>query len=514
MFSDYLDRGLIVNPNGVWATDGENALTYLEAAAISHRVALALRRDGLEPGSKAAIYSPNDITALACISGLVRAGVTWIALNPKSDIAELDDLLDHAGCDYMLYHSSFKDGADALIASSTSIRGATGFGGDFADEFERWLVPPGELMPRLPFDLEAITMIMGTGGTTGRSKAVPVTCRQCIAMSLAFNAHMPEPEPPVYLMATPMTHAAGVSAWPVMAEGGTVVVRDGVRADDIFESIERHRVSRVFLPPTAIYALLSDPAVGSVDFSTLRNFIYAAAPMSVDRLEEALQVFGPVMTQTFGQVEAPMICTHMSPREHLEALANSSLRGRLKSCGRPSVVAAVEIMDPDGRLLGPGEQGEIVVRGSLVMSGYYRSPEASAAARRPGGWHGTSDIGYRDEDGFVYIVDRQRDMIITGGFNVYPSDVERVIWAQPEVLDCTVIGLPDEKWGEAVTAVVEVKEGYSVSAEQIIAACKAELGSVKAPKAVLFRKLPRSDNGKVLKRVLRDEYWGDRERLV
>jgi acyl-CoA synthetase (AMP-forming)/AMP-acid ligase II len=300
----------------------------------------------------------------------------------------------------------------------------------------------------------------------------------------------------------------------VLAEGGTVVVHDGVRPGAIFDSIERHRVTRLFLPPTAIYALLDHRAAGDVDFSSLRHFIYAAAPMSADKLEEALEVFGPVMTQTFGQVEAPMICTVMSPSEHVEAVRDARRRMRLTSCGRPSLVARVEIMGADGELVEPGAHGEIVVRGDLVMEGYYGDAKATAEARRPGGWHGTGDIGFRDDEGFVYIVDRKRDMIITGGFNVFPSAVERVVWSHPAVLDCAVIGLPDEKWGESVTAVVELKNGEDVSAEEIVALCRSALGSVQAPKAVLFRALPRSANGKVLKRVLRDEYWAGQARMV
>jgi acyl-CoA synthetase (AMP-forming)/AMP-acid ligase II len=171
-------------------------------------------------------------------------------------------------------------------------------------------------------------------------------------------------------------------------------------------------------------------------------------------------------------------------------------------------------MGDDGELLGAEQRGEIVVRGDLVMRGYYNNPRATAEVRRPGGWHGTGDVGFRDEDGFVYIVDRKRDLIITGGFNVYPSDVERVIWSHSSVLDCAVIGLPDDKWGEAVTAVVEMKDGQRVSEGELIALCKSTLGSVQAPKRVLFRDLPRSANGKVLRRALRDEYWAGRARMV
>jgi len=516
MFTDYLDRGLAVNADGVCVTsaDGTTALTYREVAALSHRIAAALQRDGIADGATVAICSPNDVTALSCVIGILRAGATWVALNPKSEAAEQAALLDVVACDHLLYHASLAERAAALLDRVPSIRGGIAFGGSAGETFEQWLAPAGTTVARGPFDPDAVAMVMGTGGTTGRPKAVPITNRQYLTMSLAFNAHLAEPAPPVYLLATPMTHAAGVSAWPVLAEGGTVVVHDGVRAQEIFASIERHRVTRLFLPPTAIYALLSDPGVRTADFSSLRHFIYAAAPMSVDKLVEAMEVFGPVMTQTFGQAEAPMICTCMTPREHAEALADETKRRRLGSCGRPSYVAAVEIMDDDGRLLAAGERGEIVVRGDLVMGGYHGDPQATAATRRPGGWHATGDVGYRDGDGFVYIVDRKRDMIISGGFNVFPSDVERVIWGHPAVLDCAVIGVPDDKWGEAVTAVVELKDGGTVEGEELIALCKAALGSVQAPKAVLFRELPRSANGKVLKRVLRDEYWAGRARLV
>ena len=381
-------------------------------------------------------------------------------------------------------------------------------------EFEAWLGPPGERAPRLEHDPERKLMFLGSGGTTGLPKAITISDRQFCTMSLGFNAHMAEPGRPVYLMATPMTHAAGTVGFPTLAEGGTIVVHDGVRPPELLDSIERERVTRLFLPPTAIYALLAELRVRERDYSSLRHFLYAAAPMSADKLVEAIGVFGPVLAQCFGQSEAPMIATYMSPEEHAEALADPAKRRRLASCGRASMVAAVAIMDERGELLGDGERGEIVLRGDLVMKEYYRNPEATAEVRRPGGWHGTGDVGYRDADGFHYIVDRKRDLIISGGFNVFPSEVERVIWSHEAVLDCAVVGAPDEKWGEAVTAVVELKDGATVAPEELIALCKAELGSVKAPKAVHFRTLPRSSAGKVLKRELREEFWAGRARRV
>ena len=516
MFTDYLDRGLAINPTGTCVTDahGNVAVSYLEAAELSHRVAAALRRVHVGPGSKVAVYSPNDVLAFMIVIGILRTGATWVALNPHSKPAELAALLAAVECDLLISHDSVRASALELGSTVPSLRALISFGDGAAEEFERWLAPAGTPVPPPPSDPDAIAMIMGSGGTTGAPKAVPITNRQYLTMCLAFNAHMWEPEPPVYLLATPMTHAAGVSAWPVLGAGGEVVIHDGVEAEEIFDSVERHAATRLFLPPTAIYTLLSHHAVREVDFGPLRHFIYAAAPISVEKLIEAMDVFGPVMTQTYGQAEAPMICTCMTPREHLDALADPTKRQRLSSCGRQSLVTSVAIMGEDGELLGDGERGEIVVRGDLTMRGYYNNPDASAEVRRPGGWHGTGDVGLRDGDGFIYIIDRKRDVIISGGFNVYPSDVERVIWSHPSVLDCAVIGVPDEKWGEAVTAVVEAKVGEWVAENELIAMCKSALGSVQAPKQVLFRELPRSTNGKVLKRVLRDEYWAGRARLV
>jgi acyl-CoA synthetase (AMP-forming)/AMP-acid ligase II len=292
------------------------------------------------------------------------------------------------------------------------------------------------------------------------------------------------------------------------------VVHQGVKADEIFASIEHNRISRLFLPPTALYALLGHPEVRDHDYSSLRHFAVGAAPIAPDRLSEAVEVFGPVMCQVFGQTEAPMLCTFMPPAVIADAIADPARRQRLSSCGRPTLVARVEIMDDDGTLLGPGERGEIVVRGELVFSGYWENPDATAESTRPGGWHGTGDVGLRDEDGFIYIVDRKKDMIISGGFNVFPSEVEAVIHSLGTVNDCAVIGLPDDKWGEVVTAVIEPKPGATIDADIVINACKAQLGSIKAPKRVIVRDLPRSANGKVLKRELRDAFWTSTGRSI
>ncbi|MGD9865561.1 MAG: AMP-binding protein, partial [Pseudodonghicola sp.] len=261
------------------------------------------------------------------------------------------------------------------------------------------------------------------------------------------------------------------------------------------------------------YMLLSEPGIETRSFPSLRGFFYAAAPMAVDKLRQCLSIFGPVMVQSFGQAEAPMFCALLTPEDHL-VLGDPAREHRLASCGRPTLLTPVAIMDDDGNLLPRGARGEIVVRGNLVMQGYYKNPEATAEASQFG-WHHTGDVGYLDADGYLYIVDRKKDMIISGGFNVYPSEVEQVIWAHPAVQDCAVIGVPDEKWGEAVTAVIELKPGAEVDPDEIIRLCKQTLGSVKAPKSVtVWDELPRSAVGKVRKKDIRDVFWQGQARKI
>jgi acyl-CoA synthetase (AMP-forming)/AMP-acid ligase II len=244
--------------------------------------------------------------------------------------------------------------------------------------------------------------------------------------------------------------------------------------------------------------LLAEESLPSSDLSSLQCFWYGAAPMSAARLEEALERVGPVMAQLFGQSEAPMMIATMAPADHFRPDGTPAVE-RFASAGRPSPLTQVAIMADDGRLLGHGERGEIVVRGSLVMAGYYSDPEATAAASAYG-WHHTGDIGFLDENNYLYIVDRAKDMIITGGFNVYSAEVEQTLMTYPAIQDCAVVGLPDEKWGERVTAVLQLHPGLTVTESEVRNYVKSRLGSVKTPKQVeVWTELPRSKVGKVLK---------------
>jgi fatty-acyl-CoA synthase len=262
--------------------------------------------------------------------------------------------------------------------------------------------------------------------------------------------------------------------------------------------VESKRVTHTFLPPTLIYMLLGHPALESTNLGSLQCFWYGAAPMSATRLAEALTRIGPVMAQLFGQTEAPMMISMLPPEEHFNADGTVAER-LLGSAGRPAPLVTVAIMDEAGRLLAAGERGEVVIRSSLVMAGYYRDPAATEQVSRFG-WHHTGDVGYLTDDNYLFIVDRLKDMIITGGFNVYSAEVEQAVLEHPSVQDCGVVGLPDDKWGERVTAVVQLRPGRELTGEAIAAFVKTRIGSVKSPKQVeIWPDLPRSKVGKVLK---------------
>ena len=506
---DYFDRGADFFPGRDCLHDGTRGWTYAEVRKTTHRVANGLLAEGLGKGSKAAVYSPNHASAYAALLGIVRAGITWAPVNARNALEENLYILGNTDVEFLFYHSSFESVLPRIREACPKIANVV----CIDQGFEDWIAPFAERAPDLGDDPDEVAFLASSGGTTGRPKGVQITNRNIETLNAIFWACMPVTAPPVHLMVAPMTHAAGVCSFPLLPFGGTNIFMGTTDPGAILAAIEKHRVTHIYMPPTLIYMLLAHPDVRKRDYSSLQNLVYASAPMSVDKLVEAIEVFGPVLTQTYGQAEACMICTFFSPADHIEALSGNK-RERLASCGKATPLMRVEVMDEGGTILPRGERGEVVVRGGLVMKGYYNNRAATEEASAFG-WHHTGDIGVIDEDGFVYIVDRKKDMIISGGFNVFPSEVEQVLWSHPAVQDCAVIGVPDEKWGEAVKAVVELKPGAMVEGADLIALAKERLGSVKAPKSVDFvATLPRSPVGKVLKKTLREPYWVGQERKI
>ncbi|MEN2979764.1 AMP-binding protein [Tistrella bauzanensis] len=519
---DFFDRGAAIAPDREALVSAEHRLTYREVRRLTLRIAASLAaRAGGNPDAvgTVAVWSPNHAMAFACLLGGLRAGGIWAPINARGHADDNIDFLATADCRRLFIHSSFAQHLPAIRAGVPTLQDVVCIdqrldGVPSLDDVLAGAVDAEARAPDLRPDPQRIAAYFPTGGTTGRSKAVTLTEQVWSALVAITHAAMPPVEHPVYLVAAPMTHAAGAMALPMLAAGAKVVIIDRAEPLEVMQAIDREKVTDLFLPPTVIYGMLGHPRLRDFDYSSLKHFIYAASPMAPDKLAEAIRVFGPVMAQTYGQAEAPMLCTFLSPADHAAAAADPALAHRLASCGRPTLLARVAIMDDNGRLLPPGDRGEIVVRGDLVMAGYHKNPAATEEVSSHG-WHHTGDIGWMDDDGYVYIVDRKKDMIITGGFNVYSAEVENVIQGHAAVQNCVVIGVPDPKWGEAVTAVVEPVPGATVTEDELIALCRSRLGPVKTPKSVLFEDhLPRSPVGKILKRAVRDRFWAGRDRLV
>ena len=513
---DYFERGHRYYPDRACLIDGTGEISYREVAERSHRTANALIAGGLKAGDRVAILSPNSSLAFEAWIGAARAGGVWVGLAALASADENAYVIDQREAAWLFYDSSFEPVIAQIRAQCPKLRHLVCLdrAGADAPSFEDFIAGHGDVAPELPDDRDAVISHFTSGGTTGRPKGAMWSNLIWEAWCANAYAHLPIKKPPVHLVATSMAHGAGVFAWPAMAFGGTTVCIQKADPLAVMEAIDRHGVTHTFMPPTVIYMMLAHPRARDFDYSTLDYFIYGGAPMSADKAAEAIDLFGPCMTQIYGQAECPCTIGILTPADHLEALADPAKRHRLLSCGRPPVFVEVEMMDDDGNLMPTGEWGEIVVRGTFVSLGYFAEPEATAEIRAHG-WHHTGDIGYKDEDGFVYIVDRKKDMIISGGLNVFPIEIERVIWSHPAVQDCAVIGVPDEKWGEAVKAVVELKAGERVSGDDLIALCKQELSPYKAPKTVEFwEELPRSGVGKVLKRKVRERFWAGHERKI
>ena len=512
---DFFDRGLMLNPNGPCLIESERVISYAEAADISHRVARAASASGMESGTKAAVYSPNQARVMECILGILRAGIIWLPINARNALEENIYVLNMLECDWLFYHSAFEAQVAEIKARTPSLKKLICLDREsaMAASFENWISGQSGAAPSIQTDAEAAATILCSGGTTGRPKGVVMTHRSWELMICNYATSMPFAEVPRQLVAAPLSHGAGAMCFPVFAGGGANVIMTAPDPLSIMEHIEKFRITRLYLPPTLIYMMLAHPRVRDFDYSSLKYFLSAAAPISIEKLKEAIAVFGPVMCQSFGQAESHIFVTYLSPEEHSKAICQGKER-RLWSCGRPTLTNQIEIMDDDGRLLRPGERGEIVIRSNMLMKEYYLNPEATREAGAHG-WHHTGDIGEKDEDGYIYIVDRKKDMIISGGFNVYPSEVEQVIMEMSGVRDCAVVGVPDEKWGEAVKAVAELRSGAQLSGEDVIEYCRARLGGVKTPKSVEFwDALPRSPVGKVLKKEIRRKFWEGQSRQV
>ena len=529
---DYFDKQTRLTPAKTLLVFGEERTSYGEMHALTHRLAGAMLDNGLAHQEAVAILSPNHGHVVTAMLGLWRAGGVWIPVNTRNALADNIAYLNYVRAGWLFYHSAYAVDAHEVNAAVASIRHMICLDGEEGGNpsLAAFMWPDGA--PEVPDSSarrvgeiadwgdpqgngEELTAIIATGGTTGPAKGVRVLNRSwgCMLETIGQIMAVEDGLHPVFLTTAPLTHAAGPVTMAGIAMGATIVVLPTFDADAVMAAFGEHQITHTFLPPTALYTMLAHPDVAKFDYSSLRYFLLAGSAVSPEKLRAAVQTFGPVMCQSYGQTEFHLVATWLSPAV-VAAAANGDHPERLASCGEATYSVRVELMDDDGNLLPAGEVGEIVGRGGIVGGGYFELPEISAETWAHG-WHHTGDVGRRDEHGFYYIVDRKKDMIVTGGFNVFCTEVEAAVTELPGVRECAAIGIPDEKWGEAVTAIVVADPANIPSAEAIIAHCKARIGSVKAPKHVYFRaEIPRTPVGKFDKKAMRAEFWGDRERAV
>ena len=357
--------------------------------------------------------------------------------------------------------------------------------------------------------------ILYTSGTTGKPKGVTLTHANLVSMVRNFLAELPPLGPQDVIAHTaPLGHMSGAIGLTGLVRGAAQLTLPRFDPHELLRTVQDHRVSMIVVVPTMLNLLTDAAREGDYDLSSLRTIVYGASTIAPDRLSRAIEVFGDVFLQIYGQSEVVIPVTVLPPADH-RARADGSFPPKLASAGRPTPTVELRIVDADRREVAAGEAGEVSVRSDMLMRGYWNQPDTTAEVIDDEGWLYTGDIGRLDDEGYLYIVDRKKDMIISGGFNIYPSEVEAVISALPQVLEVAVVGAPHERWGEQITAVVVRRGGAELSAGDVETACRAALAGYKVPRRIEFHdSLPKNERGKILRRALRDTFWADRERQV
>lgn len=466
---------------------------------------------GVEPRSGMALLAKNRPEVLVAMGAYMMFPTRNTPLHPLGSLDDHAHIIEDAGIESLVFDPAYAERAAELQVRVPGLKRLLSLGpcdtGVDLVALASGLDPEPLVAPKVSAsDHSALAY---TGGTTGIPKAVMPTYRSSAAMAQIMTTEWQWPFEVRHLVCSPLSHAGGSFLVPVFLQGGTLLVLPQFEPGAVLEAIERHRITTTMLVPSMLYALLDHPNFESTDLASLETVYYGASPISPHRLQEAIRRLGPIFFQFYGQTECPQTLSVMRKEEHLvDDLA------RLSSCGRPLPWNRVALLDEDLREVGPDAPGEICVRGPLVMKGYWKRPDETAAAFA-GGWLHTGDIARRDADGFLTIVDRKKDMIVSGGFNVFPREVEDVIGSHPAVAAVAVIGVPDNKWGEAVKAFVVVRAGVSVDAQELMQLVRERKGSHYAPKSVdLVDSIPMTAVGKPDKKALRARFWNPAVRGV
>jgi acyl-CoA synthetase (AMP-forming)/AMP-acid ligase II len=516
---EVFDRACLYYAERTAVRDGDRAISYRQMQQWANRVANGLGALGVAPGERVGVLLPNVLEFIPTQHGVWKAGAVVVQMPTRASAATHRTNLAQTAATALIYDAQFDDIAREIAAGLPNLKtvirlaGATPAEGGVTDSVDyrtHFQVQP-DTPPAVTVSEHDEAYVLFTSGSTGEPKGVINSHFTWAHYSITAGLEIADTRPgEVFAHGAPMTHFTQIFVMPTFLRGGTNVMLPGLDPGGLLAAVERHRVTATAVVPTIIYLLLDHPRRPAADLSSLNTMIYAGSPIAPERLREALAAFGPIFVQTYAGTE-PGYVSCLRKEDH-EVGTGTGVK-RLASAGRPLPYVKVSIQDSRDRPLPQGEIGEICSSQLGQMLGYIDSARTAEALRD--GWVYTGDVGYLDEDGFLYIVDRKRDMVVSGGFNVFPRQVEDVLLGHPAVAQAAVIGVPHPKWGEAVHAVVVLRAGAQVSADELIAAVKKKLGSVSTPKTIAFTgELPVNPAGKLDKKILRVPFWAGRERQV
>lgn len=487
---------------------GDLRRSYAETNARADRLASAFETAGIAKGDRVAILQHNGPELLETMFAAFKIGAVAVPINARLHPKEYAYIISDSGAKAVVFTEEFATGLAAVRAETpdAKIHVCIGENPPWAQAFESFLAQGETTHADVACDGDDLAWLFYTSGTTGKPKGAMITHRNLQFMT----DHYPREvyrlrEDDVIMHAGPMTHGSGLWMLPIVAGAGTHLIPTSRSFDPehIFKLIEKERVTKIaFVAPTMITMLLNSPAVDRYDLSSLRFIGYGGSPMYVEDLKRAIRRFGPIFCQIYGQGESPMTISMLTPEDH--RLSDDPIaEKRLASAGRVREDITVAVVDERDCEVGPEQIGEIVIRGDVVMKGYWNNPEATAEAFK-NGWYHTGDLGKRDTDGYIYLLDRKKEMIISGGANIYPREVEEVLLLHPGVLEVAVIGIPDRLWGESVMAIVRPRDGAKPTEQELTDLCREHLAGYKKPRFYRFvRDLPKSGYGKILKRELK-----------
>ncbi|PWC54641.1 AMP-binding protein [Azospirillum sp. TSO22-1] len=489
--------------------DGRRRFTYRELDRRTRRLGHALLALGLRPGDTIATVQHNSVEMVEFDLAAARFGLVRTLLNVRAPAADHTYCLEFGRVKALVFEAALAPHIDALRPQLPGVEHWIAVGGPapgWAHAYDDLLARASEAPPPAPPGLDDAHSLYFTSGTTGRPKGVVLAHRNWVSITTAhlLDAFPTASHEDTALLAAPLSHATGSLVLPHLARGARLYVIDHFDTERILTLFATEGITASFMAPTMIMLLMQHAQRLDRAALRLKGLFYGGAPFPAERLAEALELFGPCFVQGYGQWEAPVAFIHLKPWEHVEALRHAP--HRLQSAGKPGTFARVAVLDDDGNELPPGSTGEIATAGEHLMVGYLDNPEATAELR-VGPWQRTGDVGHIDGDGFVYITDRKKDMIITGGNNVYPRQVEEVLYEHPDVRELAVIGLPDPLWGETVHVVVSAREGRTFDPAAFLAWARDRLPTDRRPRSVdVVEELPKSHYGKILRRELRDHY--------